>query len=103
MVCLQETPLPAVPAGALARLVAYLILPPGVPQLPAMGVSVCVSVTAPHRSRSEERRVGEEARPWMARAAAKASGRVRLGAAASAGPRGAVLQEASVRCRGTYA
>src|SRR5437899_9432334 len=49
MVWLQEAVLPHSSVATQVRLVAYLILPP-VAQLPAMGVSVCVSVTVPHRS-----------------------------------------------------
>src|SRR2546427_4425822 len=50
MVWLQEALLPHSSVAVQVRLVAYLILPPGVPQLPAMAVSVWLSVTAPHTS-----------------------------------------------------
>src|SRR5437667_6813851 len=50
MVWLQEAELPHSSVAVQVRLVAYLILPPGVPQLPAMGVSVWVRLTVPHRS-----------------------------------------------------
>src|SRR2546427_10091199 len=50
MVWLHEAELPHSSVAVQVRLVAYLILPPGVPQLPAMAVSAWVSATVPHGS-----------------------------------------------------
>src|SRR5437773_6551889 len=50
MVWLQLLWLPHSSVAVQVRLVAYLILPPGVPQLPAMAVSARASETVPHRS-----------------------------------------------------